>query len=422
MQSVLRALDEQLGPRLGGGSVVLALSGGLDSMVLLKGLALWRQQHQRFPLKAVHVHHGLSANADSWAEHCQQQCDQVKVPLSVVRLSLNKGPRQSLEALAREARYRVLESAMQPGDLLLTAHHLDDQAETFLLAARRGAGLEGLCAMPVARPFGPGTLLRPLLQLSRQQLEVAAEGLDWVEDESNLDTRFDRNFLRQELLPKAEARLAGFSQGLARSASLLQQQLPAQTWLIEQALERYVSSDGSLNINAVPADVAPLLIKAWAQHLAVKVSHNLLAEMLAQQSAASDALVRVGPFGRFQGRWYWVPDTLSWQRPVINWQRGGGVSVPAGSDWHCNLPGSKRFHPSDRNKARTLKKLWQEWGIPPWLRATWPVLVSPDGDIIAVAGLALSKDHVSEAGLMPVWQAPPVYQPFLRQPRPASLA
>lgn len=413
MQAVLDALDTQLSPRLGGGSVILALSGGLDSLLLLHALAPWCQQ-QGHPLKAVHVHHGLSANADAWVAHCQAACDHLQVPLAVHRLNLQKGPRQSLEALARDGRYQALAAAMAPGDCLVTGHHQDDQAETFLLAARRGSGLEGLAAMPVARAFGPGLLVRPLLGLSRQQLEHEAQGLHWVEDESNQDTAFDRNFLRQRLLPQANQRLGGFSQGLARSAGLLQQELPARDWLLAQELRRRCLADGSLDLAEVPSEAAALLLRAWTAELGLSLSHNSLAQMLSQQQAREDASVRVGPFGRFQGRWYLIPQALG--EVELHWQSGLGLASIQGLALTQGLPGSTSFHPHDRDKGRTLKKLWQEWGIPPWLRAHWPLLVDKNGVLVAVPGLAVSQPLAVTDGQFPTLAAPSALMAFQRLP------
>ncbi|WKE64511.1 tRNA lysidine(34) synthetase TilS [Gallaecimonas kandeliae] len=413
MQPVLDALEQHLGPRLGGGSVVLALSGGLDSMVLLHGLAAYRERHPALRLKAVHVHHGLSANADAWATHCEGQCRLLGVDFVLERLSLEKGPRQSLEALAREGRYALLAKHVGQGDCLVTAHHLDDQAETLLLAAKRGAGFEGLCAMPIARPFGAGLLVRPLLGLSRAELETQAQGLSWVEDESNQDQGFDRNFLRQSLLPLAQSRLPGFARGLARSAELLAEERPARDWLLSQELKRRRHADGSLDITGVPDEAAALLLKAWAAENGRALSHKQLRELLAQQQARADAQAQVGGFGRFQGRWYPLPAETQ-ASAELAWLPGGGL--PAGIPWQLafDLPGATPFHPQDRDKGRTLKKLWQEWGVPPWLRSRWPLLVSKDGQLLAVPGLAVAKEHYEQGGLFPV-PNDPALMPFMKK-------
>lgn len=407
--SVQDALERELGPRLGGGSVVLALSGGLDSMVLLDALVPFCRQHQ-VRLRAVHVHHGLSAWADDWQQHCQQQCQQRQVPLRVHTVSLHRQPRQSLEAMAREARYQALAQELQTGDVLVTGHHLDDQAETFLLAARRGAGIEGLSAMPVARPFAGGQLLRPLLALSRQQLRHEAEQrqLCWVEDDSNRNTDFDRNFLRHQVLPILEQRFAGFAKGLARSAELLAEQLPAQQWLVAQQLSAHRHPDGSLDLQGLPPAVAALLLRQWAGPL----PYRQIQEVLRQHQARADAEVRVGSLGRFQGRWYQLP-TLPLPTVALEWRPGAGLA----GDWHLTsgVAGSTRFHPQERHKARELKKLWQEWGIPPWLRPHWPLLINAEGELGAVLGIALNQQHVTAKGRVPCWQnVPAACQPFLR--------
>ena len=152
---------------------VLAFSGGLDSTVLLHQLASWQRQLPQLRVRALHVHHGLSPNADSWASHCLQTCQQWQIPCEVLRVQVD-GHAKGIEAAAREARYQALFQQLQPGEHLLTAQHLDDQCETLLLALKRGSGPAGLAAMPIQREVGEHSHLRPLLGLSRQQLEAYA--------------------------------------------------------------------------------------------------------------------------------------------------------------------------------------------------------------------------------------------------------
>ncbi|MGH8454045.1 MAG: tRNA lysidine(34) synthetase TilS, partial [Nevskiales bacterium] len=170
-----------------GGRYLLAYSGGLDSTVLLHALV---RAGLPAPLEAIHIHHGLQPAADRWPGHCQRVCQQLGIPLTVLEVTPVRGPRLSPEAEARRARYDALRSAMRSGDVLLTAHHLDDQAETLLLQLLRGAGPRGLAAMPTLSEFPPGWHARPLLACSRMALETYARqhGLEWVEDPSNTDT------------------------------------------------------------------------------------------------------------------------------------------------------------------------------------------------------------------------------------------
>ncbi|WP_233196532.1 tRNA lysidine(34) synthetase TilS, partial [Chromobacterium sinusclupearum] len=164
----------------------LGLSGGLDSVALLSLLCAAREHRSELVLSAVHVHHGLSPNADAWAAHCQALCDSLGVPLRIERVQVSAGGGESLEAAAREARYAAYRRSA--AEVIVLAHHQDDQAETVLLQLLRGGGVKALAAMPALRELPPGKRLwRPLLNFTRQQLEdhVRAQGLAWVEDESN---------------------------------------------------------------------------------------------------------------------------------------------------------------------------------------------------------------------------------------------
>lgn len=197
--------------------VALALSGGLDSVVLFH-LLLDLRQPLGFDFSAFHVHHGLSPRADRWEAFCAGLCAAHGIPFEARRVDVSRKPGESLEAAAREARYRALASAS--ADLLLLAQHLDDQAETLLLQLLRGAGAKGLAAMPEARRSGDKILLRPLLDVPRDTLREYAKvrGLAWEEDESNEDVGFDRNFLRHEVFPVLERRFPAYRQTLGRAS------------------------------------------------------------------------------------------------------------------------------------------------------------------------------------------------------------
>ena len=196
--------------------VAVALSGGMDSMVLLDAAAAFVARHP-IALSAIHVDHGLSPNAGRWAEFCAAQCVLRDVPLATHRLRLERRRGESLEARARSARYERLLAA--DVDAIILAHHADDQAETVLLQLLRGAGPQGLAAMPRHRAGRPA-LLRPLLELARATLAAyaAARGLAWIDDESNADRRHARNFLRHEIAPLLAAHFPGYPETLVRAA------------------------------------------------------------------------------------------------------------------------------------------------------------------------------------------------------------
>jgi len=199
----------------------IAFSGGLDSTVLLHLLATLAKTDTFPPLSAIHVHHGLQAAADAWPAHCRAVCDALGVPLQVIRVQVRPGA--SLERAAREARYQAFAEVTGAGELLITGQHRDDQAETLLFRLLRGAGVRGLAAMPVQRPLAGGYLVRPLLDVSRADLEAYAREhqLTWVEDPSNADPRFSRNYLRHHVFPRLIERWPQAVSTMARSAEHL---------------------------------------------------------------------------------------------------------------------------------------------------------------------------------------------------------
>ncbi|MCL1126650.1 tRNA lysidine(34) synthetase TilS [Shewanella surugensis] len=243
-----------------GAKLVLAYSGGVDSEVLAHGLSLFAKAHltrahlartdlaqaeidsttalkmqlhvkepifPAFKYQLIHVHHGLSVNADEWALHCQRQAARYQLPFTLEKVTVNRGPRLSIEAEARTARYHAISQHMQAGDVLLTAHHQDDQLETVLLALKRGLGPKGLASMGADQVFNHDKwLLRPLLAVERTQIETYAHqyGLVHIEDESNVDVSFDRNFLRAEIIPKLKARWPSIAKTASRSAKLCSDQ------------------------------------------------------------------------------------------------------------------------------------------------------------------------------------------------------
>jgi tRNA(Ile)-lysidine synthase len=199
-------------------SLCVALSGGVDSTALLVALARATRPPTR--LRALHIDHGLRPASKEWAARCRSLARRLRVPLKVLTTRVARAPGESLEAVAREARYRLLASELRTGEILLTAHHCDDQLETVVLQLLRGSGLPGLAGMPARAAFASGWLARPLLSRSRAELEVWArgEGLSWVEDDSNVDESLDRNYLRRRILPFVRERWPGSAAAVARSA------------------------------------------------------------------------------------------------------------------------------------------------------------------------------------------------------------
>ena len=214
----LRAQLSTLVPAFPDVSLCVAFSGGVDSTALLAALA--KKHAASLQLRALHVDHGLRAASKQWATHCRALARDLQVPLKVLTTKVARPRGTSLEAAAREARYRLLATELRPGEILLTAHHGDDQLETVLLQLLRGSGLPGIAAMPAVAPFARGLLARPLLSRSRAELEkwVRQQALTWVEDDTNVDDSLDRNYLRLRVLPLIRDRWPGSATAVARSA------------------------------------------------------------------------------------------------------------------------------------------------------------------------------------------------------------
>lgn len=284
----------------------LAYSAGLDSHVLLHACAAVQAQAPKsFHFQALHIHHGLQASADAWVQHAERVCAALQLPLKLIYLNLKPATGESIEAVARQARYQALSAYLGRDDLLLTAHHQDDQAETFLLNALRGSGGMGLAAMPAVRALGLGKLGRPLLTCSRAQLEAYAQQyqLQAVQDPSNEQTQFDRNYLRHEIMPRLRNRWPAVAQTLSRAATWqAEQQQVLDDLLAEQLAQVKGGQPTTLSVAALMTQTVAMqkaLIRHWLQQLgfaapSAKKLQHILTDVLA---AALDANPCVAWFG-----------------------------------------------------------------------------------------------------------------------------
>ncbi|MDM2826019.1 tRNA lysidine(34) synthetase TilS [Citrobacter sp. Cpo089] len=415
-------------------SILVAFSGGLDSTVLLHQLVQWRAQHPEVALRAIHIHHGLSPHADSWVQHCESVCIQWQVPLVVERVHLEDDG-LGIEAQARRARYQAFAQTLLPGEVLMTAQHLDDQCETFLLALKRGSGPAGLSAMGENSPFAGTQLIRPLLAQTRESLEAWARQheLCWIEDESNQDDTYDRNFLRLRVTPLLQQRWPHFAQAVARSAALCAEQESLLDELLASDLADCITAHGTLLL--VPlmmvSDVRrAALLRRWLAGLNAPMPSRDGLERIWQEVALAreDAspCFRLGEYEvrRYQSQLWWVKSVDGQSETVIPWlEWKTPLALPAGlgsvqliSAGELRMPQedeavSIRFkapgllHIVGRNGGRKLKKIWQEQGIPPWRRDTTPLLFYGE-TLIAAAGVFVTREGAAEdeEGVSLVWR------------------
>lgn len=422
--------------------LIIGYSGGLDSHVLLHLLATNRDRWPERTLAAMYVDHGLQAASASWGEHCTRICHELHISFRILKIDAQPAPGESPEAAARHARYAALAAELGPDAALLTAHHRDDQAETLLLQLLRGAGPHGLAAMPSASRLGQGWLLRPLLEVERADLLAYAQAHDlhWIEDASNADTGFDRNYLRHRILPLLRERWPAANRNLARSAR----------WCAETAA--WLDEEAAADLTCIAArrpdclDIPALrelrerrqrnLLRYWLHQLGLPApDHRQLRHLLDDALTAGrdrqpcirwrgaevrryrDGLYAMPPLAPHDARrtFVWRPAATGWpmldlpgvgclrMEPIV----GAGLRKSALADAGLIVrfrQGGERFRPVDRRHGQELKKLLQAAGIPPWERDRLPLLYRDDL-LLAVVGLSVAADYAAapgESGWQPV--------------------
>lgn len=395
--------------------LTVALSGGLDSVALLHCAHNWCQQHQ-VQLSAHHVHHGLSRYADDWLSFCQSLCESLGVEFSSTKLTLTREGGESLEACARDARYQAL--ATHETEVFLLAQHQDDQVETGMMMLLRGSGLAGLVGMPAVRQADGKWWLRPWLNIPRQQLHSLAvqQGWQWVEDESNQDVRFDRNFWRQTVLPVIEARYPSYRAAICRSQKLLRESMAIAEDLAAIDLQTCQTQSNSLRLGAL-LGLADYRAKNVLRHWLVKMHQHqppsaVWLENLWKQLQTSriDAEIRIPlpnavhfvgvyrqelffetarftEFSVFTLAVDWhstagVVPIPHWQGS-LHWQQvnGDGVRLDLLNSEVAILrgrQGGEKIKLSSNTPTKSLKQCWQEKGIPPWQREVAPLLLLAD--------------------------------------------
>lgn len=416
---------------------VVAYSGGLDSSVLLHALAATRQQHG-LPILAVHVNHGLSPDADGWEDACRRRAGELAVDFDSVAVTVPEHSGEGLEAAARRARYAALHEKMREGDVVLTAHHEDDQAETLLLNLLRGSGVAGLAGIGAAQPFGEGRLLRPLLDLPRESLRRYAlgVGLAWLDDPANEDPRFDRNYLRAEVLPCLQARWPAAAARLRASAALAAE--------AAQLLEELAARDLALLDDGGRVDIPGLRELSPARQrnvlrLAIRRAglppapatrlEQALRDLLPAREDAQPLVTWPGAeLRRYRDRLFLLEEQAGPSRaaapglaPGTPAQLGAGLGslwleksaegglAPRLLDAPLRLRfrhGGEKLKPHGRRETHRVKKLFQEHGVLPWMRERVPLIYAGD-ELVAVADLWIADSAWSAPGYAVRWRDRP---------------
>ena len=404
-------------------SFIVAYSGGLDSHVLLHLLSACQ-----LPCRAIYIDHGLQAESQNWSAHCAAVCQQLNIAFQSISVNAVADKGESPEASARAARYDALAKQMQPSDILLTAQHLQDQSETLLLQMLRTSGPAGLAAMPAVKAFAAGLHVRPLLMTERNELEDYARRhqLEWIEDPSNNDQRYDRNFFRRSIFPLLKKRWPSINQTLA-NVTLLQAEA-------SELINDLAALDAEKVIDGDTVDIKSLmklsaarqrnLIRYWLQTCGLDApTSKRLKEILGSMITAAEDKMPVVDWAdtevrRFKGKLYAMKalqhhdpeQIIQWnpERPLSLSDNNKLLAVDSESGLSSQLrqqnltvryrTGGERIKPVGRAHTMDLKKLMQQAAIPPWQRNRIP-LIYLDDRLIAVANYWVADGFKNKSGI-----------------------
>ncbi len=423
------ALLQQIGALPSAGRYWVAFSGGMDSSVLLHTMALLRERLSA-PIQAVHVDHGLSPLSGKWSQVCLARCAVLGIPCDELKIDASPERGEGPEAAARRARYEALASLLEPGELLLTAHHRGDQAETVLLQLLRGTGPHGLAGMPACRRFGRGWLARPLLPFQRESLHAyaQAQGIEWVDDPSNFDTALRRNFLRHEILPRLLTRYPAAEEVLARSAERFGEVATLLDELADEDLPSVQCGGGRASVAALKR-LSPArrrnVLRRWLRGRGLPtpdaVHLNRIVDEVLEAGPDATPLVawRGAEVRRYRDELHAMAPLPERPAGEVSWELGGPLVLPGGLGQLVARTergrgvamaaltgravtvrfrqGGERCRPAGRHETHALKKLFQEAAVPPWERQLFP-LIHIDGVLASVPGLWTCQPFAAQRG------------------------
>lgn len=419
-----KLIDVSLAQTPAAARIFIGYSGGVDSHVLLHLTATMPALRGR--ITAVYVHHGLQAQADQWAVHCGETAHGLGVGFQELRVNARPNNGESPEEAARNARYTALQALLAQDDVLMVAQHREDQLETVLLQLFRGGGLRGLSGMPERMAFGSGWLLRPLLAVAKSAIDSYARthSLSWVDDPSNLQSDYDRNFLRNEVMPLLKQRWPALDKTVARTAGHCAEAEVMLQQFASQLSVPVINVDQTLSISRLldfSDSERKLLIRHWLQGLGLKMPSQAVLEriqselLLARPDAAPSLSTSGYCLRRYQDKLYCLPADA---RVLLTgaWPKGQTVFAINGHQQLVCLPssrgiaktvwqqayveirarqGGEKIRLPNRQGRHSLKNLFQEAGIPPWERELIP-LIYLDGKLAAVGTDWLSADFYCE--------------------------
>lgn len=404
-------------------SILIAYSGGLDSTVLLYQLIDLKEKNNRLQIRAIHINHNLNINSENWAIHCKNECNKNNIPITIKSIIIPTNIKNT-EAQLRKKRYFVINKAMFPKEILATGHHLDDQCETVLLALKRGSGPTGLKGILEFSSFRKNKIIRPLLRTNRYKIKQWAlkKKILWIQDESNFNSKFDRNFLRLQIIPLLHKRWPEFSNNCAKTAKICSKNEVIINNLSEKLLLKYLLPDKSLNItdiNILSIESFNIILRYWIykqtnkriSYLKIKIINR---EIINSKKDKNPKLIFCNyEIRRYKNCIFCLPYYPSIKNLILFWhQPWNNLKLPFNlGNVTTDVNGTKLISPSEdelvnirfqfngkisinyNSKRKKLKKIWQELKVPPWKRERIPLLFYNNEFIAALGFFTVNRSN-----------------------------
>ncbi|CAL4319222.1 tRNA lysidine(34) synthetase TilS [Buchnera aphidicola] len=412
---------------------LVAYSGGLDSTVLLHKLLELKKRYSSIKLRAIHINHNLHPSSNFWVEFCQKECDKFGVKLIIKKIFLSKTT--GIEEKARLLRYKKIIKNSYPNEIILTAHHLDDQIETFFLCLKRASGSKGLSGISEIIHLSKNKIIRPFLKIKKCQLKkIAIENqLIWIKDPSNKNIQFERNFLRKEIIPKFKKRWPFFLKNCYKSMLIFKEQESIINQLITEKIKNLSLINNGLNITQlkkINKPIQKLILRNWIKKNSLICPNNNFIKQIFIQLVSNKNKKNIKicfknfEIQKYNDALYWTKTFPSIKKEILLWKNfKNSINLPYNlgkliiNKLGMKIPYPKekeniqiRFHVkknekiffSEQKKAITIKKIWQMYSIPPWLRNKIPILYY-DNQLISALGVFVIHTKKINSNLYISW-------------------
>lgn len=400
---------------------LIAYSGGMDSTVLLHKLLRIKQKNPKIKIRAIHINHNLHINSKKWEIHCFNTCKKYNIPLIIEKIDIKIT--KNIEETLRVNRYNLIYKNLYNKEVLLTGHHLNDQCETFFLSLKRGSGPTGLSSMSFETNFGQTKIIRPFLEQTKNELKTWADlhQLTWIEDFTNFSIKYDRNFIRHKIIPILETKWPFFLQNCFRTTQICNEEVRLKNILLKEKIQKFLRFNECLNIENfkdLKEELCKGLIRYWiflknVKALSYKIIQRIYNEIIFSRKEANiKIIIKNNEIRRYKKSLYFVKIEKSIKNSIIFWHNTNNKLIlpnNLGYIFKNKNEGINILKPKynqlinirfqhegkililGRQKRRNIKKIWQEYNIPPWLRNQIPLLFYDDQFISALGVFVINQ-------------------------------